>query len=169
MNLKNKFLAAGILALTTVASCRKIEEDNLVKGLWQVESISIDTLTMLNRSSPFVRNLIDKANANGGNYLHSFLDGYTANQSTAYYRIDYQRDGIVFTYYNIGDSNIYTTIGKWELPKSDEIIQRVDKFWDGSFDLSKDGTTKYVFKSGTNYIKFLNDTVNMTAKIKKVN
>lgn len=169
MNLKKMFFAASILTLTSIVACRKIEEDNLIKGLWQVESIAIDTLTMLNRSSPFVRNLIDKANANDGNFLHSFLEGYTVNQSNAYYRIDYQRDGIVFTYYNIGDSNVYTTIGKWALPKSDEISQRVDKFWDGSFDLSKDGTTKYLFKSGNNYIKFLNDTVSMTVKIKRVN
>lgn len=166
MNLKNKFIVAGIVLLTTVTACRKIEEDNLVKGLWQVESISIDTLTLLNRSTPFVRELIDVANANNGNYLYSFLDGYAA--TNAYYRIDYQRDGIVFTYYTIGDSSVYSSIGKWELPKANEIEQKVDRFWDGSFKLTKDISSNYTYQSESNYIKFLNDTVSMTAKIKKV-
>jgi hypothetical protein len=149
-------------------SCRKIEEDNLIKGLWQVESIEIDTLTMQNRSNPFIRNLINVANTHDGNYLYAFLEGYSVHKSQAYYRLDYQRDGIVFAYYNIGDSNVYTTLGKWSLPKKDEIVQKVDKLWDGEFNLSKNGLSNYIFTSDNNYIKLLNDTVSMEVRIKRV-
>lgn len=165
---KNQLIALIVVVIATTASCRKIIENNLVKGLWEIESIAIDTTTLNNRNTPYVRALINKANANNGNYLHAFLEGYTENQNKAYYRIKYERDGIVFTYYNIGDSNVYTTIGKWELIKADEIHQKVDRFWEGVFDLKKDGTTNYIYKSGMNYIKFLNDTVSITVKTKKV-
>ncbi|HRN93846.1 MAG: hypothetical protein M9931_02705 [Chitinophagales bacterium] len=168
MKLNTKIIIAATLLLFTISACRKIQEDNLIKGLWQVESISIDTSTMLNRNTTFVRNLIDTANARNGNYLNAFLDGYTANSSNAYYRIDYQRDGIVFTYYNIGDSNVYSTIGKWELPKNNLLIQKVDKFLDGQFTIKQLNTTSYSYKSTNNYIKFLDDTVSLEVKIKKV-
>lgn len=168
MKFNNKIILAATFLLLTFSACRKIQEDNLIKGLWQVESISIDTLTMLNRNSVFVRNLIDTANKNNGNYLNAFLDGYSANASNAYYRLDYQRDGIVFAYYSIGDSNVYTTIGKWELPKANLLIQKVDRFLNGDFTVKQLNTTNYSYKSKNNYIRFLDDTITMELMIKKV-
>lgn len=156
------------LISTFIWSCREIQESNFVKGLWQVESIEIDTFTMINRSTPYVRNIINKAYANNGNFLHAFLDGYSANKDVAYYRIDYQRDDIVFTYYNIGDSNVYSSVGKWYLSEPNLLFQRVDKFWDGQFSITKNGFSNYTYKSGRNYVRLLNDTVSMTIKIKRI-
>ncbi len=162
-------LFAVVLVLLSVHSCRKIREDNLVKGLWQLQAFKIDTLTLNNRNSSAVRSFIDTATANGGDFLHALLPGYSANKAEAYYRIKFERDDISFSYYNIGDSNIYTTLGRWDLPKAKLLYQKSDNFIDGFFDvINKGNANEYEFVSELNYIRLLDDTVKTTIKIKRV-
>lgn len=166
---KKIFISIAIaLIVTTTFSCRKIREDNLVKGLWQIQSLKIDTNSINNRSNAAVRALIDTAYANGGNFMHSLLPNYTANKPNAYYRIKYDRDDIVFSYYNINETNVYTVLGKWDLLEADVMYQKTDDFIDGFFDVKNKSTNEYEFSSSSNYISKWNDTVSMIIKIKRV-
>jgi hypothetical protein len=167
--LKKFSLLLLVASLLTVTSCRKIREDNLVKGLWQVQYFKIDTTTINNRSNPVVRAFIDTAAANEGDFLHSLLPNYTANKANAYYRIKYDREDISFSYYNINEVNVYTVLGKWDLPKEETITLSSDNFLDGTFEIVNKGNyDTYDFKSELNYIKTLNDTVSVVMKIKRV-
>ncbi len=158
-----------IASLFTATSCRKIREDNLVRGLWQVQYFKIDTTTINNRSNPIVRAFIDTAKAHEGDFLHSLLPNYTANKSNAYYRIKYDREDISFSYYNINEVNVYTVLGRWDLPKAETIYLSSDNFLDGNFDIVYKGNTDiYDFKTDLNYIKTLDDTVSVVMKIKRV-
>ncbi len=167
--LKKLSLLLLTASLFTVTSCRKIREDNLVRGLWQVQSFKIDTNTINNRSNSAVRAFIDTATVNDGDFLHSLLPDYTANKNNAYYRIKYDREDISFSYYNIDEANVYTVLGRWDLPKAETIVLSSDNFLDGTFDIVNKGNADlYEFKSDLNYIKILNDTVSVVMKIKRV-
>jgi hypothetical protein len=167
--LKKISLLLLIASMFTVTSCRKIREDNLVKGLWQVQYFKIDTNTINDRNSPKIRAFIDTAKANGGDFLHSLLPNYTANKANAYYRIKYDREDISFSYYNINDVNVYTVLGRWDLPKAETIYLSSDNFLDGTFDIVDKGNyDTYDFKTDLNYLKHLNDTVSVVMKIKRV-
>jgi hypothetical protein len=167
--LRNIAFSLLIVSVFSILSCRKIREDNLVKGLWQVQSIKIDTATINNRNSPLVRAFIDTATANGGDFLHSLLPNYTANKANAYYRIKFDREDISFSYYNINEANVYTVLGRWDLPESEEIYLNSDNFLDGTFEIVQKGNVdNYEFTSDLNYIKTMNDTVSTVVRIKRV-
>lgn len=123
----------GVVVILSIGSCKKIQEDMIVKGLWTLESVQIDTFPQ--------------------NQMETFLQHYNTGNDCCRYQVDFQDNDVVFGYYVTHDTFNYVTIGKWKLNKYNEIYVKLDKYVDGNFTIHKVGNKKYEMESDANHIK----------------
>lgn len=143
--------------LTTVAfsSCKKIREDNFIKGLWKLNSIYVDTLS-----------------ANQMNALPYFSNGNDCCE----YRLDFQDNDVLFGYYFTYDTfnNSGFALGRWKLNSYNTIDLELGGYIDGRFDIEKPTPKTFRFSSDANHIKAFEglypnlDTAATTLNIEKL-
>lgn len=135
MSIKKYFLSAVLFTVIAVGfnSCKKIQEYNLVNGLWRFNQVYIGGSTT--------------------NYLSGFPN-YTNGNNCCAYKVDFQRDDIVFAYYLTNDTFSYVVGGSWHLNAYNEIQMHFDKYFDGTFIIKKTTEKHYELNSDANHIKF---------------
>lgn len=126
------FIIVFVLALVvTLDSCTKVRESNLIKGLWQIDGIYIDTIQT--------------------NQLNN-LEHYTDGNNCCNYRIDFQDNGVVFGYYLTYDTFSFVTYGTWDLPDYDHLDIKLGNYLDGNFKITKTSPTHFKFVSPVNHV-----------------
>ncbi len=135
MSMKKYFLSAVLFAMIAIgfSSCKKIQEDNLVNGLWRFNQVYIGGSTT--------------------NYLTGF-PSYTNGNNCCAYKVDFQRDDIVFAYYITYDTFGYVVGGNWHLDEYNKIQLHFDNYFDGTFDMKKTTQKQFELNSDANHIKF---------------
>ena len=134
------------------SSCKKITEDELINGIWQLEYVYLDSST--------------------NNYMNT-LPGFTMGNSCCYYRMDFQDNGVILAYYSVNDSVQYVVAGQWQLPVYNQIFIQCDKFMWGTFNISKPGIKHWQLSTTADYIPGYDtmglpkDTVSATLQIYK--
>jgi len=116
-----------------LASCKKVQQDMIVKGVWELKAFYPDTATT--------------------NLMNSILPYYSNGGGCCRYKIDFQSDDIVFGYYITYDTFNYVKIGKWQLRKFNKIYVQLDNYVDGEFEIKKSGRKEYTMTSEANYIR----------------
>src|SRR4051812_19746354 len=117
-----RFIRITVLASFTAAlvfgfsSCKKITEDQIINGLWRVQTVYV-------ASNPV-------------NYLLQ-LPQYASGDDCCYYKLDFERDGVVIAYYLTYDSLNSIEAGTWQLNSGDEMYLKVGTFLDGNFQIEK--------------------------------
>lgn len=120
--------------LFTANSCRKIQEDTFIKGLWKINGLYFDTLSQ--------------------NQMPTHFDGFTAGNNCCVYKLDFQEDNVVFGYYLKNNQFQTVEIGSWEITKYNQIQLQIDSFADGIFDIEKTTVKKFELTSDQNRIKY---------------
>jgi hypothetical protein len=115
----------------SVSSCKKITEDQIINGLWRVQTVYIDNSTT--------------------NYLNE-LPHYSDGGDCCFYKLDFERDGVVIAYYLAYDSLKSLDAGSWELLSGNEIQLKVGTFIDGIFEIEKPTLKHWRLNSDANHI-----------------
>jgi hypothetical protein len=126
------FAFGGILL--SANSCRKIQEDTFIKGLWKLNGMYFDTLSQ--------------------NQMDVHFPGYSSPDECCVYKMDFQSDNVVFGYYLTNDTFGYVAIGNWEIVKYNQIQLKIDSFADGIFDIEKTTIKKFKLTSEDNHVKY---------------
>ena len=119
-------------------SCKKITEDQIVQGLWKVNTVHIGTST--------------------DNYLNQF-PSYLNGDDCCAYKLDFERDGVVLAYYIANNSVIDLDAGTWYLNSGNEIFIQVGNFIDGTFDIEKPSLKRWKLTSDFNHVQ-IQDSIN---------
>lgn len=138
--MKNTFAALlGLLLLSSVTSCKKIQEDMLVNGLWKLNSITV--------------------NDTSSNILNTTLPLFSDGNNCCEYKLYFEKDGLVFAYYNTYDTSNTYAQGTWELEEYNKLYINLDKYFDGYFKVERKAIKKYEFTSTSNHFRVF-DNVN---------
>jgi hypothetical protein len=97
-------------------SCKKITEDQLINGLWNLEEVYIDTST--------------------SNYLAT-LPEFGSSAKCCFYKMYFQDNGTLLTYYVVHDSVKSINNGSWVLPDYNKVTMQFDIFVNGTFVINK--------------------------------
>lgn len=124
-------------------SCKKITEDQLINGLWQVENVSV--------------------NGSSTNYLET-LPLYPDGNECCTYKLDFEKDNTVIAYYITYNNFNRISAGNWEATAYNEVYIQVDSFMDGTFKITQPSIKKRVLTSDANHIKALDGTPTDTAE-----
>jgi hypothetical protein len=120
--------------LLSANSCRKIQEDIFIKGLWKMNGMYFDTLSE--------------------NQMLNHFEGYGTTPNCCYYKFDFQPDNVVFGYYLKDNQFKNVVIGNWEIIKYNQILLQIDSFADGIFDIERTTPKKYKLSSENNHVKY---------------
>lgn len=137
----------GSIVLIT-GSCRKIQEDTFIKGLWKINTLYFDTLSQ--------------------NQMQVHFDGFTSTNNCCVYKLDFQEDNVVFGYYLKDNQFKSVEIGNWEIVKYNQILLQIDSFADGVFDIEKTTIKKYKLTSDENRIKYFDGDPTMDTAFTKL-
>jgi hypothetical protein len=147
--LKTFFLfVAGVSLLFTTNSCKKIQEDTFIKGLWKMNGMYFDTLSQ--------------------NQMENHFDGYGTTANCCYYKLDFQPDNVVFGYYLKENQFKSVVIGSWEIVKYNQIQLQIDSFADGIFDIERTTPKKYKLTSDDNHVKYYDSNPSMDTTITRL-
>lgn len=153
-SIKTILLSAAFLGiLLSTSSCRKIQEDTFIKGLWKLNGMYFDTIQQ--------------------NQMDVHFPGYSSPDKCCVYKLDFQSDNVVFGYYLTNDTFSYVAIGDWEIVKYNEIQMKIDSFADGTFDIEKTTIKKFQLTSDNNHVKYfdgdpLKDTIVTRLEIERI-
>jgi len=141
-------LSAAFLLLLCFNSCKKITEDYLINGLWQVTEVNI--------------------NGSSVNYLDS-LPHYTTGNDCCAYKLDFERDNTVIAYYIAHDNFERIEAGNYKVTDYNEVFIKVDNFIDGTFEITQPSIKKRVLTSDANHIEAYDGTaLDTTATVIKM-
>lgn len=119
-------------ALCFSSSCKKITEDNLINGLWLLKEVNIDTSTV--------------------NYLTT-LPHYSTGGDCCQYKMDFEKDGTMVTFYLTHDTLNAVQGGTWYVTQYKQVYIQVDNFIDGIFDIEQTTIKKRTLTSEQNHIE----------------
>jgi hypothetical protein len=139
-------VAAIALLLLSAGSCKKITEDQLINGLWKLDAVYADTSSV--------------------NLMNTVLPNYNGGFNYSAYKLDFQKDNVIIAYYMSHDSFLYVTPGHWDVPQSNQVIIKLDKFIDGTFNITRPTSKQWVLKSTANHIEYydgINPNLDTTA------
>jgi hypothetical protein len=137
------YFSALLFIAVSFNSCKKITEDQLINGLWQVTNVSIDNST--------------------DNYLNT-LPFYPNGNDCCAYKLDFERDNTVIAYYIANNNFNRIFAGNWEVTAYNEIYVQVDSFIDGTFKITQPSIKTRVLTSDANHIKAFDGTPTDTAE-----
>ncbi len=132
----NKFrlpLIASLFSLCCFfSSCKKITEDNLINGLWLLNTVNIDTSTV--------------------NYLTAFPH-YNTSVDCCQYKMDFEKDGTMLTFYLTHDTLHSVKGGTWYVTQYKQVYINVDDFIDGTFVIEQPSIKKRILTCDKNHLK----------------
>lgn len=127
------FVAISVVCSVAVFSgCKKITQDQLIKGLWKVNTVYIDSSTT--------------------NYLTT-LPHFTDGNDCCAYKLDFEADNTVIAYYLAYDNFEKIVAGNFEVTGYNEVFIKVDSFMDGTFKITQPSLRKRKLNSESNHIK----------------
>ncbi len=129
-------------------SCKKITQDQLINGLWQVTNVQVDTST--------------------ANFLDTHLPHFADGNNCCAYKLDFEKDNTVIAYYITNDSFNRYDLGFWEATAYKEIYVQVDSFLDGTFKITQPSIKSRELNSDANYIPALGDTLPTMFEMEKI-
>ena len=129
---KNCFLISGVCVVLVFSSCKKIQNDNLINGVWTLNSVLLDSSLQ--------------------NYLNYALPQFANGNNCCHYEIDFEKNDKAFGYYLTNDSS-YLVLGMWNLPEYNKIYIHLDNFIDGTFDIDKKTMHHFVMSTDANRVK----------------
>lgn len=121
------------VVLFTVASCKKIQEDMLVNGLWRMDKVVV--------------------NDTSSNIMNYTLQHFSNGNGCCEYKMYFEPDGVVFAYYNTYDTSNTFAQGTWELEEYNKLYINMDKYFDGYFKVVRKAAKKYEFSSEANHFR----------------
>ena len=127
-----------ILIVFTTNSCKKTTENELVNGLWQVNTVNVDTASE--------------------NYLNMFPN--FAGCSNCAYKLSFQEQDVVISYYISNDSIIHLATGTWTVPEYSKVTIKVDNFIDGTFNITRPLLSHWILTTQLNHIAAFDHGVN---------
>ncbi|MBX7181125.1 MAG: hypothetical protein K1X82_03345 [Bacteroidia bacterium] len=141
------FIIGLLLFLST---CRKTEENNFLKGTWQINSMKINKDT----ADPFIL----------------FFPNYNPAIGDYQYSLNFAENDVVIASYVINDTLYYTKEGEWQLNSTKEMHLVLDNFINGTFTLDKLDSENYNLTSDqdSNYIESLDTVVRLTIKLNRL-
>lgn len=133
--------ALALTVMLSFNSCKKITQDQLINGLWQVNKVTIDTID---------------------NYL-TRLPSYNNGNDCCAYKLDFEKDNTVIAYY-IANGNFNRIVaGNWEVTDYNEIYLQVDTFMDGIFKVSQPSIKSRKLTGAENHVWAFDGTALDTA------
>ncbi len=127
-----------IVLILGTGSCKKTTQNELANGLWQVNTVNIDTAAT--------------------NYLNQFPN--FAGCSNCAYKLSFQEQNVVIGYYISNDSIKHIATGTWTVPSYTQVSIKVDNFIDGTFDIARPGINHWVLTSNKNHVAAFDNGVN---------
>src|SRR4051812_30071145 len=95
------FLLTLLSAITmSFNSCKKITQDQLINGLWRVNTVTIDTSSV--------------------NYLNT-LQHYSEGNDCCTYKLDFEKDNTVIAYYITYNNFSKIVAGNWKVTNYNEV------------------------------------------------
>ncbi len=138
------FFPAALLGLAlSFNSCKKITEDQLINGLWQVNKVLVDTST--------------------NNFLNT-LPFYPDGNDCCAYKLDFEKDNTVIAYYIAYNNFNRISAGNWQATGFNEVFIKVDSFIDGTFKITQPTLKMRRLTSDENHLKVYDGTPLDTAK-----
>jgi hypothetical protein len=125
------------LLLIVFNSCKKTTESQLVNGLWQLNSVYIDTSTT--------------------NYLNKYPN---FGGSCCGYKLSFQQSDVLFGYYISNDSVKQLYTGTWTVNSYTQVYMKVDSFIDGTFTISRPTLGHWELNSNKNHVAAFDNGVN---------
>jgi len=146
LNISISFL---IFILISCISCKRIQENKIIKGTWEVVKVELDHGDI--------------------NAMEIFLQGYKSNAKCCHYIVNF-RDGNLCsgTYYR-NDSLIYTVEGEWEMKEFNLVYVNLDTYVNADLDVNRHSKTYYTLDTEENNIDVLNQVLPTTLEIKRIN
>lgn len=138
----------AFIVVAGMGSCKKITQDQLINGLWEVTNVEIDTSTT--------------------NFLVTHLPHYINGNNCCAYKLDFEKDNTVIAYYITNDSFNRYDLGYWEVTAYKEIYVQVDSFLDGTFQIAQPTIKSRKLTSDENYVQALHDTLPTMFEMKKI-
>ena len=121
-------------------SCKKTTEDQLINGLWALESVYVDTST--------------------ANYMNKFPEFANGN-GCCFYKINFDEANIVLSYYLTHDSVRTVATGTWIVNSYSQVYIKLDNFMDGTFNIDRVAPKHWELTSKANHIAAF-DSINPT-------
>lgn len=115
------------------SSCKKIQENFLLRGLWELQGIYVDTIP--------------------DNQMNNFLPSFANGDDCCNYKLGFEQDDVVVGYYVTYDSLNYVAAGTWRLDEYNKIVFKLENYIDGEFTLTRTGNRIYKMESDNNHIK----------------
>lgn len=132
------FVLIDIACIVAVLSgCKKITQDQLIKGLWKVNTVYIDSSTT--------------------NYLNT-LPHFTNGNDCCAYKLDFEADNTVIAYYLAYDNFEKIVAGNFEVTGYNLVFIKVDSFMDGTFKITQPTIRKRKLNCDNNHIKAFDGT-----------
>lgn len=130
-------LSVALVSVFYFSSCKKITQDQLINGLWQVNTVTIDTSSM--------------------NYLNTLVH-YTDGNDCCTYKLDFEKDNTVIAYYITYNNFTKIVAGNWQVTAYNEVFVQVDSFMDGTFKTTNPSPKHWKLTSDKNHIKLFDGT-----------
>jgi len=137
----NKALVISFLLLVlifTLGACKKTTESELMNGLWQVNTVNLDTA--------------------GSNYLNTFPN--FAGCANCAYKLSFQEQDVVIGYYISNDSIKHISTGTWLVPDYTHVTIKVDNFIDGTFSITRPLLSHWILTTSFNHVAAFDGGVN---------
>lgn len=133
---RSRLLILALLAFTLATGCKKLHEDFVMKGEWEVLDVNL--------------------NNGSKNFMESLMPHYVDGNDCCHYYVYYFEDGVVSGEYYTYDTLNYATQGEWEIIKPGEIYMKVDEYIDGVFEYKKESKGFYRLTANNNQVAFYN-------------
>jgi len=125
------------LILVTANSCKKTTESQLVNGLWQLNTVNLDT--------------------SNANYLNKFPN---FGGSCCAYKLSFEDPNILLGYYISNDSIKLISAGTWSVTTYSQVTMKVDSFIDGTFSITRTTLSHWDLTSNHNHVAAFDNGAN---------
>jgi hypothetical protein len=137
-------IIAAIFAITLLASsCKKIQNNVLIKGKWNVERVKSDFLTLENS-------------------MDLLIPGYVSNNECCRYIVDFKDDQTVTGTFYKDNQVMQIDSGEWKLDEFNLLYIQLGKYINGTFDINKDSKRFYKLTTDSNSAQFLPSQVTVS-------
>lgn len=135
------FFAVAITLL--VSSCKKIQNNVLIKGKWNVEKVKSDFLTLENS-------------------MDLLIPGYVSNNECCQYIVDFKDDQTVTGTFYKDKQVMQIDSGEWKLDEFNLLYIQLGKYINGTYDINKDSKRFYILTTDSNNAQFLPNQVTVS-------
>lgn len=142
--MKSLFFSMGLVCL--LSSCKKIQEDLLLKGSWKLTAYYLDTMQT--------------------NFMENVLPDYKSCTGRCEYIIDFQENERLEGRYYTFDSLRYIKNGVWQNLEYEKIYLKLDSYVDGDYYISRYDDKNYMLISNNNL--FFNARLRVRLMVEKL-